>query len=255
MAEGLRQVEVADPYVTARESATLPSMLRDAGVAVACYDLFAGFCRESADERRAQVEPVRRGLERAASFDAKYVLILPGQVPPETPKETARLWYIDGLEACIPDARHLGLTITIANLGSQAALCGTTAHVLQIVDALAPDVRLTYDVGNFLMAGEGSLAALDRVGDRVVHVHFKDWSITAPSETCIQDGGYPGLDGRCFEGVALGEGSVDLAGAAEGLHQRGYQGAVSVEYEGIGEPRIAVTAGTDYLRSLLASLT
>jgi sugar phosphate isomerase/epimerase len=251
---GLPSIELADVYIPEDEHPRLRAELARHRLAVACYDLHCDFVTPDPVARERQVAKVQRGLERAVEYGAPCVLVVPGASREDVADADARRWFADGLIACREQARQLGVTMTVPNLGYQAALFGASAHLLEARDRVGPDLGVTYDVGNYLMAGEDTLAALDQVGSLVRHVHLKDWRIAPPSGDCLDQGGYPGLDGRCYHGVALGDGIVDLFGALARLKRLGYRGALSVEYEGTGDPRDATRRGVAYARSVLDRL-
>lgn len=247
---GLRAVELADTYIRDDEHPRLKSVLAETGLSVACYDLHCDFVTRDTAARQRQVDRIRRGLERAVGYGAPYVLVVPGESREGIADAEARQWFAEGLLACLETARRVGVTMTIPNLGYAAALFGASDHINATCDAVGPELGVTYDVGNYLMAGEDSLEALDRVAPRVKHVHLKDWRIAPPTSECLAQGGYPALDGRCYHGVALGDGVVNLTGALARLNDLGYRGALSVEYEGTADPRDAMRRGVAYVRSL-----
>jgi len=61
----------------------------------------------------------------------------------------------------------------------------------------------------------------------------------------------PGGGRHPYLGEVLGEGVLNLPGALALLRRLGYQGWVSVEYEGVGDPLDAARRGVAYLRSLM----
>src|SRR5262249_44933522 len=141
----------------------------------------------------------------------------------------------------------LGLTLMVENLGILADLYGRSEQILGICEAVGPELKVTFDAGNFLLAGEDNLAAFERLAPRIVHVHFKDWKVVPPGTACA----YPGADGRFYQGTALGEGMVNLHGVIRRLRAIGYRGTISIEYEGPGDPAEAVRQGLTYLSSFL----
>jgi 3-dehydroshikimate dehydratase len=248
---GLRQLEIADPYVAADEFATLTDLIRDSALTVACYDVVGDFGVQDVSET---VHCIGSAFERAVALGAARVLLVPGSVDGDVTAEMVRRSYVEALRQCRADVERLGLTLMIANLGYQADICGTTEHVFEVKLGAGDYVRTTYDVGNYIMAGEDSLTALDRVWKTVEHVHLKDWRIAEPTSNCLAEGGYPALDGRCFYPVALGEGIVDLGGVLRRLHDGGYRGVLSIEYEGLGDPTVAIDSSLEFLRPLLREL-
>jgi sugar phosphate isomerase/epimerase len=68
-------------------------------------------------------------------------------------------------------------------------------------------------------------------------VHFKDFL----QEPVGHEGfAYEALDGRRYVGMAVGEGEVNLAECIAGLKDAGFNGWLSVEYEGEEDPLTAV---------------
>src|SRR5919204_379415 len=141
----------------------------------------------------------------------------------------------DALRTCLPLARRLGVVLTIPDVGIAAELSGTSEHLREICAAVGPELRVTYDVGNFLLAGEEPLPALERLADRIAHVHLKDWRVF-PARPPPPPGSYAGLDGRHYLGLALGEGVLDLPSVVRRLAELGYRGCLSIEYEGTDDP-------------------
>jgi sugar phosphate isomerase/epimerase len=245
-------VELSDAHVQQAGLESVRAALHALGMHVVCYDVAADFVTDDPGTRRGELEKLQRGLERAAVLGSEHVLTYPGLPRPGIDPAAVRGWFAEALRACLPLARHLGVTITIPDVGVAAELCGTSDHLNAICDAVGPELRVAYDVGNFLLAGEDPLRALDRLAPRIAHVHLKDWRVFPP-DAAPPRGTYVGLDGRHYLGLALGEGVLDLPAALRRLAGLGYQGCLSIEYEGTGDPWQAVRRGLAYLRRLLAA--
>jgi sugar phosphate isomerase/epimerase len=248
---GLDAVEFPDRYVQETGLAAVRAAVAEAGMAVVCCDVAVDFVTTDAARRRAAVAKLKEGLERAAAIGSRHILTYPGLPREGVQPADVRRWFAEGLVEVVPIARRLGVTVTIPDVGIAAELCGTSEHLNAICDAVGPELRVTYDIGNFLMAGEDPLRALDRVARRVAHVHLKDWRVL-PATAERPDGAFVGLDGRYYLGAAMGEGILDLPGVVGRLAQLGYAGYLSIEYEGVGDPRDAMRTGVTYLRGLLA---
>ncbi len=80
-------------------------------------------------------------------------------------------------------------------------------------------------------------------------VHFKDFRY-ALNDT---EGFVYGPDNFRFVGTALGEGKVDLAACIAALKGVGFNGWLSLEYEGEEDPMTAVPRSLEYARALLGS--
>lgn len=244
---GAQGVELMEGLLPEAELPAVRQALRETGTGVPCYDFSARFTAPSAAEREAAVSGARAALERAASVGAPCVLVVPGEPPEGVEAEVARGWIVECLQACAADAARLGLKLTLEHRGLLAPVYGSSANLLSISEAVGPQAGVTCDVGNAMLAGERGEEAVRRLAGRIEHVHLKDW------RPATDGGGAAALDGRRYVGVALGEGVVDLPAALSALREVSYTGAVSVEYEGEGDPREAVRRGVTYLQRLLAA--
>src|SRR5262245_869797 len=250
---GLRAHEVSDLYLRDdAELAAVETALARADGRVIVYDIACDFDEPDGSASPEQVARVERAVERAARLGAPKVLLVPGQTRADVDPAVARRHYAEVVARCRDAAAARGMAAMVANLGFQAAICGTTAHVEQIRAAVGPDLQVTYDVGNYLMAGEDTLSALDRVAGWLGHVHFKDWRIVEPGAPEAGDA-FAGQDGRLYFSVALGDGFVPLAGALARLGALGYDGTITVEYEGPDDPAEAMRRSIAHVNELVAA--
>ena len=244
-------VEFMEAFVDEGDLDDIRSALSETETDVVAFITYCNFIDPDPTVRQERVGQLRESLRLAAALGAPHLTVVPGMLEGDISPGAARDWISQGLRECLSDASDLGITLAIENLGLQTAVYGRSEHLMAICDSVGSELKLTYDAGNFLLASEDSVEALDRIISRVVHVHFKDWQV-AEFQGEAPDYALPGSDGRHYEGAVLGEGLVDLPAAAVRLNQLGYDGYISVEYEGIGdEPREAVRRGAEYLRSLL----
>ena len=163
--------------------------------------------------------------------------------------EECQGWLHEVLAESLPTAKELGITLMIANLGFRGDVYGQADWVVNACRAL-PDLRMVYDVGNFTMAGEDPVEALDKVFPYMIHVHFKDW-ITYDEEQPGES--WLGHGGKWYQGCRFGEGIVPLEAAAARLKELGYDGLVSPEYEGPGDPYEFMAQAIGASRDLIAS--
>jgi sugar phosphate isomerase/epimerase len=253
---GVRAVELTDAFIQDEEIPALQALLAAGGTTVACYDVINDFVTPDPAARQVELGKLQAGLERAARLGARSILTYPGYQKDDVDADEARGWFAAALSECVPTASRLGLKLTIADIGTQARLCGTSAHLRSIWEVVGPELGVTYDVGNCLMAGEDPLAMLEQVAPRVAHVHVKDWTIlpaTAQGAT-RPEGALIGLDGRSYCGAVFGEGELDLRAILGRLAGLGYEGYLSLEYEGRGDPWQAVQRGLAALRAMVAAL-
>ncbi|HEY3109687.1 MAG TPA: sugar phosphate isomerase/epimerase family protein [Chloroflexota bacterium] len=244
---GVGAIEVMDRYLAEGDDAAVPAALAEANAVIAAYDLGCDFVTLDRVTHGREVERARVGLARAARLGARHVMVVPGRLKPEIAPAAARSLVIEGLRGCLDEAARLGLSLSIENLGYQAALVGRAEHLEEICATVGPPLGVTLDAGNFLFADEDPVAALRRLAPRVVHVHLKDWLPARPQLAGSRRGGGD------YVGAPLGAGIIDLAAVVAELRALGYAGHLSVEYEGPGDPREAVRQGVAHLGALLAA--
>jgi len=103
-------------------------------------------------------------------------------------------------------------------------------HVLDTVNS--PWLKLTYDTGNWIYAGEAPEAALTALEGQIGYVHLKD-IIDKPD--CSRGHSY------------LGTGLVDVRSLTRKIIAGGYQGLLALEFPGGEDPAFRVKHSMQYL--------
>ncbi|MSU90735.1 myo-inosose-2 dehydratase [Rhodobacteraceae bacterium 2CG4] len=101
-----------------------------------------------------------------------------------------------------------------------------------LMEGSAPEVTLLYDTGHLHFGGGDVLGTLDKWGDRVRHVHFKD--VRAPVARAVRAGNRSFLDGvrdGVFTVPGDPEGCIDFQAVTDKLKRIGYAGWIVVEAE------------------------
>ncbi|MBE6702292.1 MAG: sugar phosphate isomerase/epimerase [Ruminococcaceae bacterium] len=112
---------------------------------------------------------------------------------------------------------------------------------------------LLVDMGNFLCVDEDPITAVSRVANYAFHAHAKDMLICSPDT----DGGVGIIKTRGMNGLkptAIGHGSVPVKQCIAILKRAGYDGWLSVEYEGKEDCLQGIAEGLKNLRMYLSEL-
>ena len=233
---GAEGVELLDFFYQDADAERLVAKqaLAEEGIPCGIFSVAQNFAKASESERDAQLQKILFGIGEAEFFDAKVVRVFAGDVSPGIEFEQARNWIVDGLARAADAAHERGIRLALENHGK---LAGRGEQVRSIID----DVRhrcghdalgANPDTGNFLLVGQESHEAIEKVADYAYMVHFKDFSPAPPS----YDGyTFDALDGSKFIGTVIGEGEVDLAQCLAHLKDAGFNGWVNLEYEGEGD--------------------
>ena len=108
---------------------------------------------------------------------------------------------------------------------------------------------LLVDIGNFECVDEDPVLAVSRVAPYAVHVHAKDFICHSFEENYPH--GYLTRACRRLVGCAVGEGDVPVRRCISILKRAGYDGFVSIEYEGPGDPIDGIRRGIENLRTYI----
>jgi inosose dehydratase len=142
--------------------------------------------------------------------------------------------------------------------GHCAGFVETPDETARLLDLTDPDlVGLVLDTGHYTY-GSGAndpaaaLAGLERFGDRILHVHFKDCHPDVADRARTERWDY---FRALREGVfcELGQGCVEFPGVVDWLRAHGYAGWIVVEQvvlPGLGAPRDSALRNRAYLASL-----
>jgi sugar phosphate isomerase/epimerase len=166
--------------------------------------------------RAAALDTIRRGIDACAELGIRQLFSHGGQHSNAGDEALGR--YADGLAQAADLAAAAGLTLSIENAGK---LCHTDDELLRCLSlARRPNLRLTFDGGNFVLAGCDSQRAAERLAPYVTHVHVKTF---VPA---------PGHSPWPFRYCPVGQGLVDYRRIRDTVRQAGFDGCMSFEPEG-----------------------
>lgn len=114
-----------------------------------------------------------------------------------------------------------------------------------------PGLYLLYDTGHLTAARSDALKVFDKLGDRIAHVHLKDFFAKDPKTWDHRKSKWWN-DGR-FEELGKGNTGLDIKAILKGLESVGYDGWISIEQDQPTHHSPAETAkiNLEYVKSLL----
>ncbi|MCI0843385.1 MAG: TIM barrel protein, partial [Chloroflexi bacterium] len=125
-----------------------------------------------------------------------------------------------------------------------------TARLMELTEA--GDLGLCFDTGHWALGGGDVLEAFRQYGERIRHVHFKEYHAAVAEEMRSQGWDYfEGLAKRVFH--RPGTGDINFPALLAAMRSSGYDGWVVVEDElppGDGRPEESARADREYLASL-----
>lgn len=237
-ADGVELLDFFYKDVEADRAAALRA-LDETALPCPIFSVAQNFAKIEASEREAQLGKIKFGVDEAGHFGSKVVRVFAGDVAEGITFDQARAWIIEGLSEASKYAHDRGIKLALENHGKLAGRGDQVAGIIEDVRAKSGNDALgaNPDTGNFLLVNQPSDEAIQQVAKYANMVHFKDFAAAPAGHEGFA---YGALDGSKFVGTAIGEGNVDLAACLKALKDAGFNGWLSVEYEGEEDPIVAV---------------
>jgi len=196
------------------------------GLTISSYCAHANLLEPSAPWRYGTAQIIK-AVRAAATIGVKHIITTEGD--PKTAfghglSESEAIFTIrEKLFEPLRMAADLGVKILLETHGKYT---DSEAHVERILDACdSPALALNLDTGNLWIGGGDPVSYIRKFGDKIEHVHWKDW----PEEMKEQRGK---IFGAGMAGIPLGTGVVDIKGAYEALTIAGFDGLTTLEVAG-----------------------
>ncbi|MFI6228483.1 sugar phosphate isomerase/epimerase family protein [Micromonospora echinospora] len=154
------------------------------------------------------------------------------------------------VEACQEIARHAaqyGITTSVENHGLLMNGGERVRRLIHLVDE--PNFKTTLDVGNFMSVDDNPVVSVAENARYASIVHLKDFYVRQQ---------YPGAGwhhtpgGMYLLGSIVGYGDLDMRRIVQGIVAAGYDGFISIEFEGIEECLMANPIGLANAKRLFA---
>lgn len=111
-----------------------------------------------------------------------------------------------------------------------------------------PNYGALIDCGNFLCADEEPTRAVGIMAPYAFHVHAKDFFVKSGMEIDPGEGFFRSRSGNYLRGTVIGHGDAHVAQSIGILKRSGYDGYVTVEFEGIEDNLYGIALGKHNLK-------
>lgn len=224
------------------------------GIPIANYTIGADFIGGSNGDLEAEVERLKGEVDIAAILGA------PGMRHDITYTVSPSSRGLHTFEAAIPRIAE-GVRAVTEYAASKGIRTMTENHGFISQDSLRIEKLLTavnhenfgvlLDLGNFYCADENSAEAVGRLAPYAFHAHAKDFHMKSGNGFNPGEGWFMTRGGNYIRGAIIGHGDVPLLQAIRALKRSGYDGVLSVEFEGMEDPRDGIRIGQANLRRLV----
>lgn len=250
--EGIEYAEInppegVDKVTYAKKLATLSKEL---GIAITNYAIGADFVNRDVD---SEIERLKGEVDIAEILGVK-IMRHDATSGPENERfsltgfEKYLPVLAKGCKAVTEYAKTKGIKTSVENHGFY---CQQSDRVEALMKEVNDDnFGWLVDIGNFMCADENPLDAVKVGAKYAVYAHVKDFSFVDKSEP-QPDGFFDTRAGNHICGSVLGDGVVPVKECIDIIKNAGYDGWVTLEYEGQESPLTGVPKGFELLKSIL----
>lgn len=170
----------------------------------------------------ASVKQMKQQMRNALLAGSPYFMIVPQKA--ESYEESEREQFVEGIREIFVQlasyGKEIGIQATVENISDVFYPYASFDDIRWYLENI-PDIRYTYDSGNFTLAGFDELEGAKIFADKTVYVHLKDVEVVPESDLV--------RNGICYEGPAIDDGIVKNQEAVEYLKRKGYDGVLTIE--------------------------
>lgn len=217
------------------------------------YTIGANFIQPTEAEYEEEIARVMRQVDVGGALGVTRMRHDAGSRPiPETTLENFEKDLPKLVHACqvIADhAKQYGIVTSVENHGYHVQASERVQRLVLGVDR--ENFRTTVDIGNFLCVDEDPVAAVKSNIRLASMVHFKDFYRRKPGSD-VGTGWFESKAGYKLRGAIVGHGDIDIAAVAKVVKESGYNGYVSIEFEGMEASLTGAKIGMENLRRYLA---
>jgi sugar phosphate isomerase/epimerase len=139
-------------------------------------------------------------------------------------------------------ASQYGITTSVENHGYYIQASDRVQALIHAVNR--PNFRTTLDIGNFMCVDEDSAAATKNNIPHASMVHLKDFYLR-PSNQNPGPHWFQTTRGNYLRGAIFGHGDINTREALRIIKQSGYDGYLSIEFEGLEDCLLGTKLGMD----------
>ncbi|MFC0470529.1 sugar phosphate isomerase/epimerase family protein [Halalkalibacter kiskunsagensis] len=225
---------------------------KEVGIELSNYSMPANFVQYSEEKFEEEVERVKQHVDLLARMDIKHMRhdVTAFTLPPEKRTidyfENSLPQIIEGSRRIADYAAQFGITTTIENHGMAVQHSDRVQRVLNAVDR--PNFKTTLDIGNFMCVDEDPIIGVKKNLPYASLVHFKDFYFRPYDAHPGAGKWFETSNGNFLRGAIVGHGDIEIRKIIKLIKDSGYDGFITLEFEGMEECREACKVGMDNLR-------
>ncbi len=249
--EGL-ELDDADEVMSPEMFSKIKQHSKETGLPVIALDIGADFTKNDLTSLDEEVERVKKLLEMATILEVPMMRhdVCYGNFSREDIAfEDALKVMAEGCYRVADYAKTLGIRTMFENHGFYMQ---DDVRVKRLMDSVGHEnFGLLIDVGNFMCADVDPVTATRNLASYGVHVHAKDFHYKKACEPFPGSGWFKSSNGNYLRGAIVGHGDARAYESLKILKDSGYDGYVTLEFEGIEDNLKGIELGLDNLKKYI----
>ena len=271
--EHIEFVPFYTPFVIEREKRidekyidSVREKCQDVGLEISTYSVNADLINADPEVRKNEIARVKLHVDAAERLGLKWMRHdlasfrrpFSSNTPENFEKEFPLM--LDGIRAIYEYADKKGIATTLENHGF---FCNGADRLVRLITAAdCPNLRMTMDVGNFMCVDDDPVAAVKKCLPYAAIIHFKDFYVRnkdrLPGQTemfnCNNGSWFETLSGKMLRGSILGQGDLDIPQIVKLIKSSGFDGYLSLEFEGMEECHQGTEISYNMTRALFETI-
>lgn len=223
------------------------------GLALASFCVGADFINGSGGDTKAEVERVKGMVDKAAALGVKNMR---HDVASQPHGRKINISYDDCLPTMANAIREVAEYAASKGVGTMTENHGyfsqDVLRVEKLINTVAhPNFGALVDLGNFMCADEDPWKSVAVLAPYAKHVHAKDFFKKSGMEVNPGAGWFQTRAGDYLRGTIIGHGDAHIYQSVQTLKKYGYDGFITVEFEGMEDNLKGIQLGLDNLKRFI----
>lgn len=252
---GAEHVEIVPHGFSLEENPSLVDEIKakadEAGLEISNYAISANFVGLDEAGYRSEIERVRKHVDIAYRLGA-------GRMRHDVASRPKNETDIHQFEADLPlivsacqqiadYAEQYGIITSVENHGFYVQASDRIQRLLYLVNR--ENFKTTLDIGNFLCVDEDPVQAVEKNLPYASMIHCKDFYWRSRNQY-PGEGWFQTLSGNFLRGSIFGHGDIDVRTILKSIKDSGYNGFISIEFEGMEDCRLGSKISMDNARRI-----
>jgi len=249
--DGIEFVE--NPYTNLDRAHLIREKCDEVGITPVNFCIGGNLALEDRNDLEKEINRMKEMVDIASLMGVSMmrhdVAYAPFKRTYNTGYDAALPFIAEGARAVAEYAQEKGIRTMTENHGlfSQDAL-----RVEKLINTVNhPNFGALVDIGNFMCVDEDPAHSVGIMAPYAFHVHCKDFYFKSGTEICPGEGWFCTRSGNYLRGSIIGFGSAKAAQSIRVLKNSGYDGYMSIEFEGGDDVFWALTQGLNNLKRFL----